>query len=228
MDWRIIVRREGLIYRAFKVIQNANNDITIIPHRAIHIDRSFLDNSNVGDKLKVSTQENEVIIDHYSAHSKSGQRHIKFSARDRATQPIIGEVFQDIKTAIPLVSIIASTAREPDGEPKKGKWYGFEIPSDTDHCIFDLWAIPKDGGFNFKFEQNIKNEKQSVETFNSIIIPQRTVSIVVIIRTSNHNICTIPYNVLVQQSEDVTAQVVRVSEKELELEISNVSIGQDQ
>jgi hypothetical protein len=138
MEWRVYIRHNGKVFRIFKVQQNANEDITIIPHQSIYLDRKFLESTSTGDRLNISTQDNDAIIDHFSAHSASGQRHVKFHPSDKAVEPLIGTAFKNSPGVVPLITMVATTHREEDGEPSKGKWFGFEIPEDTDHCIFDL------------------------------------------------------------------------------------------
>lgn len=222
MEWKILIKKGESIFRIFKILQLANSDIIIAPHKSIYLDRSFIFSKRIGDKLIISTKNNEAIISHYSAHSKTGQRHVKYIPEE-AKDPVIGSSFKSIDTIIPLVSIVATTNRAPDGE-QEGKWIGFNLPNETDCCILDLHIAPFAANLSFKFEQQIANVKKTLETIDYKIMPLRFCNVILFIRTSNHNSCKIPYNLLLQQVEGVTAQIIRVSNNEVEVDMSNLSI----
>lgn len=230
MDWRFYIKRSGTdqFFRAIKVLQQANEDITLIPHKSLHLPQSLFVNALVGEKYHVQASTTSATVHHFSAHSRSGQRHVKYSASDKASDPIIGESFKGKKVLIPLATLIVTTNRQPDQLPKnsnKSKWYGFELPPNVDYCKFDFFAVPKGMPVNFSFNHSINNTKQSKEYFNQIIIPQRTVDLVLIFHATDHNSCSIPYNVFVPQAEGKTAQVVRVDKDSLQIEVSNLSIN---
>jgi hypothetical protein len=65
----------------------------------------------------------------------------------------------------------------------------------------------------------------SRESFDQKVIEFRTITLVIMTRMSNHNICQIPYNLTIQQSEGKTAQVSRVANKEVNIEVSELVIG---
>lgn len=223
MEWKILIKKEESIFRIFKILQLANSDIIIIPHKSIYLGRNFLLSSKIGDKLIISTKSNDAIIHHYSAHSKTGERHVKYAPQKDANDLIFGPSFKNNDNVVPLVSIVATVNRMPDGI-QKGRWIGFNIPNGADYCIFDVFIIPFNVNIRFKFEHLINNVKKSTETYDYKIIPLRFCNIVLFIKTSTHNLCEIPYNLMIQQTEGITAQIVRVSNSEIELDVSRMNI----
>ncbi len=206
-------------------MQHANSDITIIPYKSVYLNGEFIDGYDYGEKLMLAIDGNDLMIDHYSAHSETGQRHIKFDPKKPAIEPISGAAFKSEASLIPLATILATTNTSEDQEPTKGKWSGIQMPDDTDYCVFDVYAAPKGVSVGFNIHHSINNTKQSVENiFNVPPISLRTVDIQVITRTSNHNQCTLPVNVFVQQRVGKTAQIVRVDGNELDVQISSLSI----
>ena len=228
MEHRFLIRSRGKVFKVFKVAQHANGDITIIPYKSVYLNSDFIDRYDYGEKLMLTVDHDDLKIDHYSAHSRTGQRHVKFNPAKPAVEPIRGEAFQNIQNPVPLGTILATTQTDEDEEPTKGKWSGIVMPDDTDYCTFEIFAVPLNVPVNFNVQHNIQNTKQSVETMFHVVIPLRTLGIAVVARTSNHNQCTIPVNVFVQQRIGKTAQIVRVDGKELDVQISSMSIQRPQ
>lgn len=222
MEHRILIRKGEKVFKVFKLVQHANSDITIIPYKAVYLSGDFIERYDFGEKLRLSVNENDLKVDHFSAHSATGQRHIKFDPSKPAVEPIGGAAFKDIKELIPLATILASTNVKEDDEPKKGKWSGMIMPEDTDYCIFDVFAIPFDTPVNYNIQHTIENTKQSVESMFTLTVPLRDLGIAIIVRTSNHNHASIPVNVFIQQRIGKTAQIVRVDGEELDIQISRL------
>lgn len=224
MEHRFLIRKGEKVFKVFKAVQHANSDITIIPYKSVYLSGDFIDKYDFGEKLLLAINGNDLKIDHFSAHSETGQRHIKFDPNKPAVEPIKGDAFKDIQSLVPLATILATTNSTEDEEPKSGKWSGMVVPDDASYCIFEVFAIPFDTPINFNIQHNIVNTKQSIESIFNMTIPLRNLGIAIIARTSNHNQCTLPVNVLVQQRVGKTAQIVRVDGNELDVQISSLSV----
>ncbi|MCR4279988.1 MAG: hypothetical protein NUV82_01010, partial [Candidatus Komeilibacteria bacterium] len=205
MEWTVFIKHNKVAYRAFKIRQGANFGITIIPQHAVFFPRKVIENLEVGLKLGVELEYNESrIVDHYSAHSLSGQRHYKLNPIFPATEPILGDPIKEINKVIPLVSLVATTNENSKESPSSGKWFGYNLPDDVNYLIFDIYAIPNNKSLQFTQGYKIENESKTNEIFDHKVLIGRNCKIAVFSKASNNMITEIPHNIIFQQSEGKT------------------------
>ncbi|MDD5342029.1 MAG: hypothetical protein PHI73_01720 [Patescibacteria group bacterium] len=226
MDWRVFLKKDDVEYRAFKIVQGASLDITFIPKTSLWISKEHLIGYNIGDQLLLQVESDQGFVNHYSAHSRTGQRHIKISDQPYAIEPFHGQPFRKIDQVIPLLTYIAVTTPSTKEAPSKGKWYGYTIPENVNYCIFDLIAFPKGSNLNINFQLGtVVNTKKSIETFGQKILEFRNCNICVLLRTSTHDKSTLKQNVLIQQNEGITTSIVRVMDNQVLLTVAETQIG---
>jgi hypothetical protein len=210
MEWKIYLRHKEKSYRILKLTQGANLDIFIIPKNAIYFSREIIQGLDLDEQIQLKYEYLGGKIDHYSAHSLTGQRHIKLEPGSPALEPTIGLNFKNIDRPIPLVTMVATANVGSQEEPGSGKWFGLNLPEDTNYLIMDMIATPKNSHLGFQQNFTISNDKKTRETFDSIPIEMRNCTITLLIRTTNHELTDVPNNVLFSQAEGKTVTIVRV------------------
>mgnify|MGYP000470955667 CR=1 FL=1 len=219
MEWRVYLRYKEVSYRAFKVRQGSNGDITIIPKFAIPLSRNFLSKYSVGDTLKLSVDKSLVFIDHYSAHSRSGQRHVKVGYPLKTFDPINAIPFKSINTVIPLATLITGIQDEMKDPNPKGKWFGYTLPDDVSYVVFDISAFPLNNDLHFKQSLQIYNEKKTSEFFYHKVLQLRNLNLCITVRSSNHGQFSLRNNILFQQDIGKSAALKRVVHNEIQVDI---------
>lgn len=222
MEWKIYLRHQEKSYRILKLRQGANFDITVIPHNAVLFSKEILVDLNFDDQIRIEYESLGQEIDHYSAHARTGQRHVKLTPNAPATEPVIGANFQNIQSPIPLLTMVAAANTQSQEEPTSGKWFGFQLPDDINYMIIELSAIPKRSQIQIQQSFTINNEKQTKETFDIKTIEMRNCIIVVLIRTTNHALTDIPNNVVFQQVEGKSINIVRVEKGAVLAQVSHL------
>jgi hypothetical protein len=224
MEWKIYLRHEDKSYRILKLIQGANLDITIIPKNAVYFSREIINSLDFNDQIQLKYEHLGDQIDHYSAHSLTGQRHIKLDPESPALEPTIGLKFKDIDKPIPLVTMVAAANPGSREEPNKGKWFGFQLSDDVNYLIIDLIAIPKNSQLGIHQNFTINNDKTTKETFDIKPIEMRNCFIVVSMRSTNHELTDIPNNVIFQQVEGKTITIIRVEKGSVIAQVSQLEV----
>jgi hypothetical protein len=222
MEWKIYLRHQEKAYRILKLRQGANFDITIIPHNAVLFSRETLSDLNFDDQVQIEYESLGQEIDHYSAHARTGQRHVKLIPNAPATEPTIGVSFQNIQKPIPLMTIVAAANPKSQEEPTSGKWFGFQLPDDVNYLIMELSAIPKNSQVQIQQSFTINNEKKTKETFDLKTIEMRNCIVIAITRTTNHELTDIPNNVVFQQVEGKSINIVRVEKGAVLAQVSHL------
>lgn len=210
-EWRVCLKRNSKVYQAFKIRQNKNNDITIIPKQAVYFPRKLIENLPQGSQLSVDHRVIADQADHYSLHVKTGQRHVKITDVLRATEPEIGLPLEEIKNAVPLVTIVAVTDDFSEVPSVKGKWHAYSLDKDVNYAVFELIAIPK--GTQLGVQEGgvrIINEKATIERFDLTQIELRNCAIAVRYHSTNHQLTDIQSNIIFQLSEGKSVAITRV------------------
>ena len=205
--------------------QGANLDITFVPTECAYLSQEFLSAYSVGDEIRISSDRTQATVDHYSAHSRTGQRHVRTSDSAYAVEPQQGLPFQSVTRPIPLLTYVAVAAPFAEEEPK-GKWFGYDL-NDENYGIFDIYAIPKGVSFQFNLSARIVNTQTSVESLDYKTIEFENCLVVVFLRTSTHNRTNLGSNLLFQQKEGRTAAILRVLEDEVLVQIADLRINVD-
>lgn len=222
MEWTIYLRHQEKAYRILKIRQGANFDITIIPKNAVLFSREILNNLDFDEQVEIKYDSLDQEIDHYSAHALTGQRHVKLNPSSPATEPTIGISFQDIKKPIPLITMVAAANSKSQEEPTSGKWFGFQLSDDVNYLIMELSAVPKNSQVEIQQSFTIHNEKKTQETFDFKTIEMRNCFVVAVIRTTNHELTDIPNNVVFQQVEGKSINIVRVEKGAVLAQVSHL------
>jgi hypothetical protein len=222
MEWKIYLRYREKAYRILKLRQGANFDITIIPKNAILFSREIIKNLDFDEQIELKYKSLGRAIDHYSAHALTGQRHVKLNPNSPALEPTIGVSFKDITKPIPLVIIVAAANPGSKEEPSSGKWFGFQLPDDVNYLVMELFAIPKNSQVEIQQNFIIHNEKKTQETFDFKMIEMRNCFISVIMRTTNHDLTDIPNNVVFQQVEGKSVNIIRVEKGTVLAQVSHL------
>ena len=222
MEWKIYLRHQGKSYRILKLRQGANFDITIIPKNAVVFSREIIQELEIDEQIELKYESLGKTIDHYSAHAKTGQRHIKLDLGSPAFEPTIGLSFKDLKKPIPLITIVASANPGSQEEPSSGKWFGFQLPDDVNYLIMELSAMPKNSQVEIQQNFTIHNEKKTQETFDLKTIEMRNCFITALTRTTNHELTDISNNVVFQQVEGKSVNIARVEKGIVLAQISHV------
>lgn len=224
MEWKIYIKSDDISYRAIKIKQGANLDITIIPKNAVYFSREIIKDLNFDDQIELNYEYLGSKIDHYSAHARTGQRHVKVNPQSPALEPTIGIKLDKIDKPIPLVTMIASANKGSQEDPSSGKWFGYSLPRDVNYLIMDLIAIPKDSQLVFNQNFKIQNERKTLEIFDYKILEMRNCNIVVYIRYTNHELTNIPNNVIFQQVEGKTIIISRVEKGMVIAQVSKLEV----
>lgn len=222
MEWKIYLRHQGKSYRILKLRQGANFDITIIPKNAVLFSREIIENLGFDEQIQLKYESLGGTIDHYSAHALTGQRHVKLDPNSFAHEPTIGLSFKKVTKPIPLVTIVAAANPGSQEEPSSGKWFGFQLPDDVNYLIMELSAIPKNSQVEMQQSFTINNEKKTQETFDFKTIEMRNCFIVATIRTTNHELTDISNNVVFQQTEGKSVNIVRVEKGSVLAQVSHL------
>ncbi len=214
MEWKIFIKYKNKSYRILKVKQGASLDITIIPKSAICFSRKLIENSNIGDGIQIEYKKlGNDLVDHFSAHSITGQRHIKLGPTSWAHEPTIGYKFKNIDRAIPLLTMVASANKNSQEDTGSGKWFGFALPDDVNYIIMEIVAVPKNANIDFQQNFRIQNNIKTNETFDIKELDMQNCKILIITRTTNHKLADIPNNIVFQQVEGKTVGISRVEGK---------------
>jgi hypothetical protein len=222
MEWKIYLRYQGKSHRILKLRQGANLDITIIPKNAVYFSREIIDDLDFDEQIQLNYEYLGGTIDHYSAHSLTGQRHIKLDPSFPALEPTIGVSFKNITKPIPLVTIVAAANSLSQEEPSSGNWFGFQLPDDVNYLIMELSAVPKNSQVEIQQSFTINNEKKTQETIDFKTIEMRNCFIIAVIRTTNHELTDIPNNVVFQQVEGKSINVIRVEKGAVIAQVSHL------
>ncbi|OGO38616.1 MAG: hypothetical protein A2W35_09515 [Chloroflexi bacterium RBG_16_57_11] len=225
MEWKIYLRYQGKAYKILKLRQGANFDIIIIPNNAVFFSREIIKNLDFDTQIQIKYESLEGQINHFSAHAMTGQRHVKLNPSSLALEPTIGLGFENINKPIPLVTIIAATNQGCEEEPSSGKWFGFQLPDDVNYLIMELSAIPKNSRVEIQQSYSILNEKKTNETIDFIPIEMRNCIILAVIRTTNHELTDIPNNVVFQQVEGKSINIIRVEKGIVIAQVSRLAVG---
>jgi hypothetical protein len=211
MEWKIYLRYQEKAYRILKLRQGANFDITIVPRNAVLFSRDVIKNLVIGDQIQLDYESLAGGIDHYSAHARTGQRHVKLEPGSPALEPTIGVSFINIDKPIPLITIVAGANSNSLEEPSSGKWFGYELPDDVNYLIMELIAVPKDFILDAQLNLGtIHNVKKTRETFDTKTIEMRNCTVVTFTRWTNNELTDIPNNVVFQQVEGKSIAISRV------------------
>ncbi len=225
MEWTIYIKSEEKSYKALKIIQGANHDITIIPKNAVYFSKEIIRGLRIGDQIQLEYKDlGDKIIDHYSAHATSGQRHIKINPTAPASEPSMGMKFKKIESVIPLGSMVAVANEGSQKEPGSGQWFGFNLPQDVNYIIMDLFAIPKKFNVKFNYNLNIQNKKDTKECIDMKDIEMKTCRIIVHTRCTNHELTDISHNVFFQHIEGKTAIISRVERGRILAQVVDLKI----
>jgi hypothetical protein len=222
MEWKIYLRHQEKAYRILKLRQGANFDITIIPRNAILFSREIIKNLDFDEQIQLKYESLSGAIDHYSAHALTGQRHVKLDPSSPALEPTIGVSFKNINKPISLVTIVAAANLGSQEEPSSGKWFGFQLPDDVNYLIMELSAIPKNSQVEIQQSFTIHNEKKTQETFDLKTIEMRNCFIVAVTRWTNHELTDIPNNVVFQQVEGKSVNIIRVEKGTVLAQVSHL------
>jgi hypothetical protein len=227
MELKFYIRHKAKSYKVLKLRQGAKFDITIIPNNAVVYSRTILDNLNIGDSVEVKYETiGAKTIDHFSAHARSGQRHLKLRNEPYAFEPMLDLESEFSKSIVPLITMVASVGVCTPEEPNGKTWLGFELPDDVNYVIIDLFTAPKDsivqfngGGFT------IKNEKATKEGFGNQSAELRNCTLMAFIRYTNHESTDIPNNIVFQQGNGKAIIITRVKKGKVLTQIGKIESG---
>jgi hypothetical protein len=216
LTWRVYLERNSKTYRAFRVEQSNNSKDLVFsfPGRSICLPREVISSSEVGSSIKIQRAPHlNNTVDQYTVHNRTGQRHIKRKGNfEVALDVLVDSKLDEIKTAVPLFSVVCVASKYSEEQGTKGQWFGFHLPSDINYAIMDLDAIPK--GTELKIQQagiRINNERASVEVLD---LPKNiefsNCALAVIFRATNHMLTDIDSNIIFQQVAGKTLHISRV------------------
>lgn len=226
-ELRIYLNREGKIYRAFKIEQHANDDLTITPTSAVYLPRSSFASLGIGEQFEITAKSLNTKIHHYSAHAVTGQRHIKETPLSIAIEPIIGKSIQSISSLVPLATCVVPTSSMNEVPATKGKWFGITVPSDVNYVVFDIHALPKDMNLAMQYDGvHVQNDHMSQDNFGFYRIEMRDCSVVLFVHMTNHEQTDILDSVFFQQDEGRTLTISRVEKGKVLTTVSNLIAAQ--
>jgi len=222
MEWRVFFKHKNKTYRAFKISQGNNLDLIIAPKNSIYLPKEITQQLKIGDEIKVEHKQLNILVDHYTMHPDV--RHVRsIQTSPPHEQSIGGWKLASISKAIPLVTMLFSTNKSSEEEPKK-KWFGFSLPDDVNYFIVDLIAYPKN--YKLGFEQNFKirnKEKPSNEGLDQMPLEMENCNVEMIIRSTNYSFCNIPFNILFQQAEGKSMVITRVENDKILAQATELS-----
>jgi hypothetical protein len=224
MEWRIYLKYKNKSYRCFKLKQT-KDDLLIIPKNALYFPREVISDLEFGDEIHVCANSLSERVDHYTVHSNSGERHIRLNKEAPPQDREIGIKLSKINKAIPLLTMVLSANRASLEEPKKGRWFGYNLPSGSDYLIADLVAFPKDRSIHLSQSYKITNNKKSKESYDNKEIEMRNCKIFLQVRSTNYSTANMDCNVLFQQARGRSIVITRVINGQVIAQVSNVVTG---